>query len=151
MLSQFEQEFSIWKREISKASDSVYGVLISHLYTEFLLDRYIKGKLSQEKGLTGKSGLSYSNKIKLVKSFGEINPQLADSLIKLNEIRNNCAHVFGHEISAKEVEKYGKTLGKDYKKIISEYPDSGTFGIAPISWFVAGKLLKLVSVAENWK
>lgn len=62
-----------------------------------------------------------------------------------------CAHVFGHEISNKEVEKFGQTLGKDYKKVIQKYPDAGTHGVAPITWNVCGRLLSLVASVEGWK
>jgi hypothetical protein len=148
---KLEAEIAIWESEIAKATDSIYGTLISHLYIEHLLDRYLKEKLPNEVGLTGKNGLSFSNKLKVVKSLGNIDPQLADALSKLNDIRNNCAHVFGHQVSAKEVEKYGKTLGKDYKRIINKYPDSGTHGIAPITWHVCGMLLSLVAEVEGWK
>lgn len=148
---KLEDELKIWEDAIGKATDSIYGVLISHLYMEHLLDRYLRKKLPKDGGLFGKKGLTFSNKLKLVVSLGEIDSQLADSLAKLNEIRNNCAHVFGHEISDKEVEKFGKTLGKDYKQIIQKYPDAGTHGVAPIMWNVCGRLLSLVASVEGWK
>lgn len=125
-----DKEIAIWEAEISKASDSIYGALISHLYVEHLLDRYLNSKLAKNAGLFGKNGLSFANKLKLAKALGEIDDPLIDSLRKLNDIRNDCAHVFGHEISKEAVEKYGRTLGKDYKRIIKEYPDAGTHGIA---------------------
>lgn len=109
---QLDIELKVWEEAISKASDSIYGILISHLYLEYLLDRYLKVKLPKDAGLLGGSGLSFNNKLMLVKSFGEIDDQLADSLLKLNEIRNDCAHIFRHQISKMAVEKYGRTLGK---------------------------------------
>ena len=148
---QRDKEIAIWEETIGKASDSIYGVLISHLYIEHLLDRYLCAKLAKATGLLGKNGFSFSNKLRLTKSFGEIDDQLVDSLNKLNEMRNNCAHVFGHQITKKSVEKYGRTIGKDYKRIIKTYPDSGTHGIAPITWFVCGSLLSLVLNAEGYE
>ena len=148
---QRDKELKVWEEAIGKASDSIYGVLISHLYLEHLLDRYLKAKLPKDAGLLGKNGLSFSNKLKLAKSLDEIDAQLADSLLKLNEIRNDCAHVFGHQISEKAVEKYGRTIGKDYKRIVQSYPDAGTHGIAPITWFVCGSMLSLVLNAEGYK
>ena len=148
---QMDKEMKVWEGAISKATDSIYGALISHLYIEHLLDRYLKAKLPREAGLLGRKGLSFSTKLKLANSLGEIDSQLVDSLSKLNEIRNDCAHVFGHEICEKSVEKYGRTLGKDYNRIIKTYPDSGTHSIAPITWFVCGSLLSLVLNAEGYK
>ncbi len=115
IIEQRDKEIAIWEVAVGKASDSIYGVLISHLYIEHLLDRYLKSKLAR------------------------------------NEIRNDCVHAFGHEISKEAVEKYGRTLGKDYKRIIREYPDAGTHGIAPITWFVCGRLLSLVLNAEGYQ
>ena len=135
----------IWEDGISKATDSIYGVLISHLYTEHLIDRYLLKKLPHEGGLTGKNGLSYSNKLKLVKSFGDIDNQIVDALSKLNDIRNDCAHIFGHEMSKENVEKYGRTLGRDYQRIISGYHDAATHGLATITWHGCGKLLAIVA------
>ena len=148
---QLYKELAIWEAEVSKASDSIYGVLISHLYVEHLLDRYLKSKLAKDAGLFGKNGLSFANKLKLAKALGEIDDQLLDSLRKLNDIRNHCAHVFGHKISKEAVETYGQTLGKDYKRIIKKYPDAGTHGIGPITSFVCGKLLSLVLNAEGYQ
>ena len=146
-----EQELGIWGKAIGKATDSIYGVLISHLYMEHLLDRYLQKKLPNNGGLLGRTGLSFSNKLKLVVSLGDIDRQLADSLFKLNELRNSCVHIFGHEISDKDVERYGRTLGKDYKNIIKKYPDADTHGIAPITWNLCGRLLSLVASVEGWK
>ena len=146
---QLDVELSVWEAAIGKATDSIYGALISHLYTEHLLDRYIDVRVVIKDDY-GKYGPSYSEKLTLVKEVGEIDRQLLDSLRKLNDIRNECAHVFGHAISKESIRKYGLTLGKDYKRIIKEYPDAGTYGIAPISWHVCGSLLYYVLSAEGY-
>ena len=148
---QRDVEMEIWAGAIGKATDSIYGVLISHLYLEHLLDRYIRAKLPKEKGLTGKDGLRFLDKLKLAKSFGEFDSQIVDSLKKLNSIRNDCVHVFGHSIEKKSIEAYGRTLGKDYKRIVKDYPDAGTHGIAPITWFVCGGLVAYVLTAEGYE
>ena len=151
IIEQRDKEIAIWEVVVGKASDSIYGVLISHLYIEHLLDRYLKSKLARDAGLFGKNGFNLLEKFKLAKALGEIDDQLLDSISKLNEIRNDCVHAFGHEISKEAIEKYGRTLGKDYKRIIREYPDAGTHGIAPITWFVCGRLLSLVLNAEGYQ
>lgn len=146
-----DKELSIFEKEIGKASDSIYGVLIAHLYIEHLLDRYLKTKVKTAVGLFGKDGLSFNNKLKLVKGFGELDPQLIDSISKLNSIRNNCAHLFGHQITNKEVEALGKTLGKNYKKIKEKYPDAKVGAIMPIIWNVCGQVLPYTLRAEGYE
>jgi hypothetical protein len=146
-----DKEISVFEREIGKASDSIYGVLIAHLYIEHLLDRYLKTKLKTVVGLSGKDGLSFSNKLKLVRGFGELDPLLIDSISKLNSIRNNCAHLFGHQITDKEVEALGKTLGKNYKRIKKTYPDAEVGAIAPIIWNICGQVLHFTLQAEGYR
>lgn len=146
-----DKELAIWEKEIRKASDSIYGVLISHLYIDHLLERYIQTKFVKDAGLFGKNGLSFSKKLLLAQSFGELDNQLADSLARLNSIRNDCAHNFGFQISEKQVEDLGKTLGKDYKRIINEYPISNVGVIAPLVWNICGQLLYMVLSAEGYK
>lgn len=148
---KLENELRVWEDAISKASDSIYGILISHLYLEHLLDRYLNAELSKDVGLLDKKRLTFASKLKRVKSFGEIDVQLLDSISKVNDIRNNCAHVFGHEISDEEVEKLGRTLGKNYKSILQKYPDTDTHGIAPITWHICGHLLSYVALVEGWE
>jgi hypothetical protein len=146
-----DKEISIFEREIGKASDSIYGVLIAHLYIEHLLDRYLRTKLKTAVGLFGKGGLSFSNKLKLVRGFGELDPQLIGSISKLNSIRNNCAHLFGHQITDKEVEALGKTLGENYKSIKKTYPGAEVGAIAPIIWNVCGQVLHSTLQAEGYR
>ncbi len=146
-----DKELAIFEKEIRKASNSIYGTLIAHLYVEHLLNRYLKTKLIKDADLFGKNGLSFSNKLKLVKGFGEFDQQLIDSISKLNVIRNNCAHLFGHQITDKEVETLGKTLGKDYKRIKDTYPNAEVGAITPIIWNICGQVLHTTLQAEGYK
>jgi len=144
-----KSDLAVFEAEINKASDSIYGTLIAHLYIEHLLDRYLIVKVPNEPKLFGEHGLSFANKIKLVKGLGGFNPQLLDSMSKLNSIRNNCAHVFGHQISENEVESLGRTLGKDYKNIINKYPEAQVGALAPIVWRICGQMLQATLDAES--
>jgi hypothetical protein len=148
---QLPDELAKFEAEISKATDSIYGTLIAHLYVEHLLDRYLKTKIPNEAKLFGERGLSFTNKLKLVKGFGEFESQLIDSLSKLNSIRNDCAHVFGHQISDDKVEALGRTLGKDYKRILTKYPKAEVGAIAPIVWNICGRMLHATLEAEKKK
>ena len=145
---QLQDELAIFEAEIGKATDSIYGTLIAHLYVEHLLDRYLKTKIPHEAMLFGERGLSFTSKLKLVKGFGEFESQLLDSLSKLNSIRNDCAHVFGHQISDAKIESLGRTLGKDYKRILTEYPEAEIGAIAPIVWNICGRVLRATLEAE---
>ena len=144
-----QQERAIFEAEIAKASDSIYGTLIAHLYVEHLLDRYLKTRIPHEPKLFGEHGLTFSTKLKLAKGFGVLEPQLLDSISKLNGIRNDCAHVFGHQITNKQVEDLGRTLGKHYERILEKYPEAEVGAIAPIVWHICGKMLRATLEAEG--
>lgn len=146
-----QSELAKFEAEIGKATDSIYGILIAHLYVEHLLNRYLKIKIPHEAKLFGERGLSFTNKLKLVKGFGEFDLQLLDSLSKLNSIRNDCAHIFGHQISDSKIEALGKTLGKDYERILTEYPEAEVGAIAPIVWRICGQVLRATLEAEHSK
>jgi len=142
-------ELAIFEAEIAKASDSIYGMLIAHLYVEHLLDRYLRTRIPYEAHLFGKRGLTFATKLQLAKGFGVLGPQLLDSLSKLNGIRNDCAHVFGHQITDKQIEDLGRTLGKDYKRILHTYPEAEVGAIAPIVWNICGTMLRATLEAEG--
>lgn len=145
----FQDELAIFQAEIGKASDSIYGTLIAHLYIEHLLDRFLRTRIPYEAKLFGDRGLSFAIKLKLAQGFGELDPQLLDSISKLNGIRNDCAHVFGHQITDKQVEEIGRTLGKDYKRILNAYPEAEVGAIAPIIWNICGRMLRATVEAEG--
>ena len=63
------KEMAVFHNEISKANDSVYGVLITHLYIESLIDRCILANTQKDAGLIGKQGLSFNNKVFYIYSF----------------------------------------------------------------------------------
>lgn len=144
-----KDELAIFEAEIGKASDSIYGTLIAHLYVEHLLERYLRTRIPHEAKLFGERGLTFSTKLKLAKGFGELDQQLLNSLSKLNGIRNDCAHVFGHQITNKQVEGLGRTLGEDYKRILNAYPEAQVGAIAPIVWNICGRMLRSTLEAEG--
>lgn len=147
---ELKKELAIFEVEIQKASDSIYGTLIAHLYVEHLLERYLKAKLPNGVKLFGAHGLSFTNKLKIARGFGEIEPQLLDSLSKLNAIRNDCAHVFGHQISSEQVKALGRTLGMDYKRILHSYPEAEVGAIAPIISNICGRMLRVTLETETY-
>ena len=51
-----DKELEILIKELQKADDTIYAVLISHLYIDHLLDRYLIASTTNDVGLTGNSG-----------------------------------------------------------------------------------------------
>ena len=118
-----ESEFAIYDEEVGKANDPIMSVLLSHLFIEHLIERYLAVKLKATKGLLGKNGLTFEKKVCLMEAFGEIDNQLIVGVRKLNELRNDCVHRFKHQPTQKQVEDLGRTFGKAFKEIKAKYPD----------------------------
>ena len=47
-----EQEFAIYDQEVGNANDPKLSVLLSHLYVEHLLERYLNTKLKASDGVS---------------------------------------------------------------------------------------------------
>jgi hypothetical protein len=144
-----EQEFAIYDQEVGNANDPKLSVLLSHLYVEHLLERYLNTKLKASDGLFNKSGLTFENKLSLVQAFGEIDDQLADGIRKLNGLRNDCVHKFKHQPSQKQIDDFGRTFGKAYKEIKSKYPNDKHHCLGAFIARLCGEALTLALFAEH--
>ena len=112
-----EVEYKKYKAVLKKSKDDVSRILLTHLYMERLLERYINSKVSKSKRLFGKNGLSFIQKLNLAYAFNEFDDQLYESLNKVNKLRNDIAHQVGFDIDQEQVENLGRTLGKRYAEI----------------------------------
>lgn len=113
---------------LNSSSDITSRILLTHIYFKFLLERYISTKVKNTKRIFGGRGrgrgMSFMNKLNLVSSFGELDEQLYDGIKKINNMRNNVAHKFKHEVSEDSIDDLARTLGKKYSDIKSKSNDS---------------------------
>jgi hypothetical protein len=150
-----EEELKQFKEHVAKAGnasgDQRLAVLLTHLYTEHLLERYLIAKLPNGERLVKGDSLMYRRKLDFAAGFGELNHQLIDSLGQLNELRNNCAHKFKYTIDLAKVEKLGRTLGRDYSQFKDKYPNDEHGWLGATLPKIAERLAIVVAEAELGK
>lgn len=146
-----EEEEKLFEEEVTNAANSSpkLAILLSHLYVEHLLERLIKTHLQKTDDLFGQNGLSFARKLDLAAAFGSLPEDLINGIKKLNKIRNSCAHLFKYQPTQKEIEELGRTLGKGYTKIKSEYPDDNNYWLGAILPRLCGKLAAVVFLIEK--
>ena len=109
---------------LKTSSDITSRILLTHIYFEFLLERYISTKVKNTNRIFGDRGFSFMNKLNLASSFGELDEQSYDGIKKINAMRNNVAHKFKHEIKEKCIHDLAETLGKKYSVIKNKSENS---------------------------
>ncbi|WP_022947328.1 hypothetical protein [Methylohalobius crimeensis] len=147
-MAQFREHVT----EAANASgDQRLAVLLTHLYTEHLLERYLKAKLPKGERLLKDEFLMYQKKLDFAAALGELDNQLIDGLGKLNKLRNNCAHKFKYSMDSEELEKLGKTLGKEYSEFKEKYPNDEHGWLGATLPKIAERLATVVASAEIGK
>jgi hypothetical protein len=126
-------------------------ILQSHLYLENLLERYIIAELPNGENLIKTGNLTFYQIVKVSYSFGVIDEQIIDSLLKLNALRNDLSHEFRHQIENERIEILGRTLGKVYSEIKQETEGCLICEIHKIMNHIIGRVASYTYVAENLK
>jgi hypothetical protein len=76
---------------ISQLNDPVAKIVTTHLFTEYWLDRLLSGKTMNPESLQN-INTNYYTKLHFAHSLVTLPKGLYDNLIKLNKLRNKCAH-----------------------------------------------------------
>lgn len=150
MSEKGKEEYQRYSESVEKSKDKVSRILLTHLYLENLLERYISAKIGKPDRLFGKNGLSFKQKSNLAWSFNELSDQQYDSINKVNSIRNDYAHKFGYDAESSVIQTLGKTLGKAYKEITNSTHDEDEV-LCIILARISGELSRLASDAEEEK
>jgi uncharacterized protein YutE (UPF0331/DUF86 family) len=124
-------------------------ILQSHLYVEHLLERYISAELPNGENLIKTGNLTFYQIAKVSYSFGVIDEQLVDSLLKLNSLRNDLSHEFRHQIEEERIGIIGRTLGKVYSEIKKETEGCLICEIHKIMIHIIGRVAGYTFAAEN--
>ena len=135
-------------QSLEYSGDVTSRILLTHVYFEFLLERYISTKLKSTKRLFGKRGLSFMHKLNLAVSFGELDEQFYDGIKKINDIRNDMAHKFQHQVSEESITNLARTLGKKYSEIKKKSKDSREILDRSLD-FMIGRFSGFVDQAEK--
>lgn len=134
---------------IGDIKNPILLILQSHLYLEHLLERYIIAELPNGEHLIKTGNLTFYQIVKVAYSFGVLDEQLVDSLLKLNSLRNDLSHEFRHQIERERIKILGRTLGKVYTEIRKETDGCLICEIHKIMVHIIGRVAGYTSVVEN--
>jgi hypothetical protein len=108
-------EGTLFKNEVAVTEEPKLRLLLSHLYVEHLLERFIGSKLKSINGLFGHNGLTFEKKVCLAQSIGVLSDQRVDAIRTLNALRNSCVHEFRYQPVPSQIDKLARTFGRSYK------------------------------------
>ena len=115
-----KKEFGKIQESIGHIDDPILLVLKAHLYSEFLLERIILGRLQRGDRVIEKAKLTYFQKLALVDSFDCLPDWAVSSLRNLSKLRNQCSHELSKDIAEIDVTRIGSPLGKKFTEFKNE-------------------------------
>jgi len=134
---------------LSDIKNPLHLILQAHLYIEFMLDRFITSELPKGNLIINKGFLSFKQKTLLAATFTIIEPQVIDSILQLNKLRNNLAHKFNHVITDNEANLIGRPLGKDFTRMEKDANGCLICKLQFIVSFIAGCVATNAIMSEN--
>ncbi len=106
-----------FSKAVTESNELVTIVLRTHLLCEYYMDQIIMAKIPRGDYLIDDSRVSFSFKIKLLKSLNFLSSEktyLLDSANGLNKVRNNCSHTLDYTITESDIDRIGKPQGIEY-------------------------------------
>lgn len=146
MDERLEEELDNW-HQAYEHSDIVQKILITHLYVEHLVERYIKCKLSHPEALLQSRNFSFFHKLNLIESFGEIDNTLLAAMRNLNSLRNSCVHTFQYEVEEQRIQELGQRMG--YSRSEIELQKKPYHGLESLLDELAGSVAATVCSIED--
>jgi hypothetical protein len=83
----------------------IFPILKGHLIIERILDTIIDRSLEHPQRLRTNRRLTFEFKLDLARALGAIPEYYVSPITALNKIRNNIAHVEGHEVTIPELKR----------------------------------------------
>lgn len=114
-------------KQLNTIKEPISAVVTIHLYTEYWLDVIIKNKTKTPSKILN---WSYASKLQVVYNIDLITEELYLNLIKLNKLRNTCAHNLYYDFKDINFKEY--TLYNMDEKISDINTDDKMFHIAVI-------------------
>jgi hypothetical protein len=139
----------LFDQEVAVTQEPKLRLLLSHLYVEHLLERYIETKVKSTAGLFGRNGLTFEKKICLAQSLGGLPPQRVAAIRKLNDLRNSCVHKFKYQPGTEKIDDLSRTFGKSYKSMKAKASGNQDRLLLASLDRLCGSLLRAVVEAEH--
>ena len=107
---------------LRNTDDPTFAIILSHLYSEQLIDEILELVLTKPKKLIEEGRLGFKQKILLVHALGKVDPKALAFLKVLNKLRNNAAHSLNYRPSEEEVFELVGTTGLNLARFGKEIP-----------------------------
>ena len=113
---KYRQEFFKAFEEGINTTNPIPIIIITHLYTEYWINRLIEEKSPTPKEiLDDHRGYTYAVKLNLVYNMQLISKELYQNLKKLNDLRNKYAHKIGYDFLKSNFDYYDPNNKIDVK------------------------------------
>lgn len=120
---EIPEGFHKFQKAITGTSTDVLKLLNVHLLTEYYLEQIILSVLSRGDRLLDDRGVQYSFKLKIVESMDVLPDNLVTALKQMNKLRNSISHEMEYSVSEADIDRVGRSFGKDYTKYKKQYPE----------------------------
>jgi hypothetical protein len=115
--SYWAKAFARFQKLVGKQRDPVMMLLRAHLYTEAVMEDFIRLRLPHGQVMIEETRLEYHQKVLLVEALGILDARLIAALKALSKVRNAFAHKIDKELSVDDVSQIGASYGKMLKKL----------------------------------
>ncbi|GAB4073239.1 hypothetical protein GCM10028778_07980 [Barrientosiimonas marina] len=120
--------------KLNSIEDPIAAVVTIHLYTEYWVDLIIKNKTKTSSKILR---WNYLNKLELIFNMDLIPEKLYQNLVKLNKLRNKCAHNLNYRFNDLNYRDYNLDYVRDeIKELNSEDTllNINIIGLATFAW-----------------
>ncbi|MFY0698311.1 MAG: hypothetical protein JXR11_10700 [Balneola sp.] len=125
---------------LKQANDPISALLKTHLFIEQLLEVMIRIKLPNPDILLNGRGLGFSKKVHLVQAFNILDQKTYEAILRINKIRNDCAHIIDTKLDIERVEELGNILRPWFSEMKDKYPDDQEFWLEYILANLVGRV-----------
>jgi hypothetical protein len=128
----------------------LFPILKGHLIVERILDTLIDRNLKHPNRLRTNRRLTFELKLDLARALGVIPEYYVSPITALNKIRNQIAHVEGHEVTVAELKRLRLKWEPIQQKAFAVACAKGVGDAATIATlFLVWKCLHLIATAEE--
>jgi len=136
---QFASFFRFLK-SVGNQKDPVMMLLRAHLYSEALLENFIRIGIPGGELINNTARLTFHQKLIIVEALGVLPSPLISSLRSLNKVRNEFSHEIDKELDFSDVSLIGKPLGRIFEETARETNSDTARTLKQIIGYLCGRL-----------
>ena len=144
---ELSEGFHRYYKAVYQSDENVSAVLNCHLVAEYYMEQIIMASLPRGDILfSGKNKPGFGSKLQLLQALDVAEDELITSLRSLNQVRNSCSHELDYQITRNDIEKIGRSWGKQHIETRRECgDDTNKF----LRWTLMAPLARLETIFED--